>query len=67
MARLMIVGLLFLIVFAACAGDPENSTVANSTEGPVSILHELNTVDELKAEFNLDSGQPRLILILSPT
>ncbi len=38
-------------------------------EGPAqtATLHELASVDQLKARFNRDAGQPRLVLLLSPT
>ena len=63
MTKLLTFGLLFLMVFAACAGDSEISEKSR----PFEVLHTLNVVDDLKADFNRDSAQPRLILILSPT
>ena len=67
MTRLSTFGLLFLMVFAACAGDSEIAEKFDSTARAVEILHTLDVVDDLKAEFNQNSAQPRLILILSPT
>ncbi len=63
MTKLLTLGLLFLMVFAACAGDTE---VSEKFESPAS-LHTLDVIEDLKLEFNRDSDQPRLILILSPT
>jgi len=31
------------------------------------VLQDLTSVDELKAQFNKDSGKPRVVLLLSPT
>jgi hypothetical protein len=30
-------------------------------------LHELRQIDDLKKLFNADKGQPRIVLLLSPT
>ena len=30
-------------------------------------LRDLNSLDELKTQFNLDAGIPRIVLLLSPT
>jgi len=68
--KLSKLGFLCLIVLAACTGASENPTAGDSivaTESLLPILHDLNAVDELKAVFNEDTGQPRLILILAPT
>ena len=31
------------------------------------VLQDLTGVEELKAQFNKDSGKPRVVLLLSPT
>ena len=70
MTKLSALGLLCLIVFAACTGSSESPTAVGSTaatEALRPVLHDFNAVDQLKAEFNEDIGLPRLILILSPT
>ncbi len=35
--------------------------------GAPSVLHDLGSVDELKARFDADAASPRLLLLLSPT
>lgn len=32
-----------------------------------SVLHDLKNVEELKSAFNEDKGNPRLLILLSPT
>lgn len=32
-----------------------------------STLHDLKNIDELKSAFNEDKGDPRLLVLLSPT
>ena len=69
-AKLFTLGILCLIVFAACAGASENPTVSGMTAAPEAIravLHDFEAVDQLKVLFNQGAGQIRLILILSPT
>ena len=38
-----------------------------ATGAPAAALTDLSSIDELKAAFNDASGQPRLILLFSPT
>jgi hypothetical protein len=54
--RAPIVLLLLAVLLAGCGGggDPEG-------------LSDLTTVEELRAEFNDRRGEPRVILVLSPT
>ena len=40
---------------------------AATAEGAGARLRELQSVDQLKAIFDQDSGMPRLVLLLSPT
>jgi hypothetical protein len=67
--------LLFMLVFAACGAPPPASTNAppssvsrtQVTATPAPVLTDLHGPDELKAQFNKDSGVPRIILLVSPT
>ncbi|HJZ49275.1 MAG TPA: hypothetical protein VKE41_18985 [Roseiflexaceae bacterium] len=67
--------LLFMLVFAACGAPPPATTSAppasasatHFTATPAPVLTDLHGPDELKAQFNKDSGVPRLILLVSPT
>jgi hypothetical protein len=34
---------------------------------PAKTLAEMNSMDDLRARFNEDAGNPRLVLLLSPT
>jgi hypothetical protein len=50
-----------LLVFCAVAG-----LVVGCASGKSSVS-ELHGIDELRSQFNEDVGQPRLILLLSPS
>jgi hypothetical protein len=41
--------------------------IAETGSGPDAPLHDINSIDQLKAGFNAGAGHPRLILLLSPT
>ena len=43
------------------------SAVADATEEGKAKMKDLESVDELKTQFNADAGQRRLLLLLSPT
>jgi len=66
--------LLFLLVFAGCDAPPATRSVPPTsasgiqvTATPAPVLTDLHGPDELKAQFNKDSGLPRIILLASPT
>jgi hypothetical protein len=67
--------LLITLVFAACgapvrsttSAPPTSASGAQVTATPAPVLTDLNGPDDLKAQFNADSGVPRLILLVSPT
>ncbi len=59
---LLVLGCLILLVplFVACGSAP-------STAVPTQALTDFNSPEELKTRFNQDAGEPRLILLVSPT
>jgi hypothetical protein len=67
--------LLFTLVFGACgapiptttSAPPTSASGTQITAKPALVLADLNGPDDLKAQFNADSGVPRLILLVSPT
>jgi hypothetical protein len=52
------------VVLAGCT-----STGGGDRKGgePTERLSNLTSVDELRTQFNADRGEPRLLLLLSPT
>jgi hypothetical protein len=51
----------FLLLICAIAG-----LVTGCSSGKSSVS-ELDDIDELRSQFNEDVGQPRLVLLLSPS
>ena len=52
---------------AVGATDTLPSAVAGTPPSREATLVDLASVDELRGRFNADAGQPRLLLLLSPT
>ena len=69
--RITTVGGTLFTVLAACTMDESELGTGSSSKGAivdfVPILRDLSGVDEIKTAFNQDVGQPRVILLLSPT
>ncbi len=69
--RLVMVGAILLALLVGCGKDDSKLGEGKSSERPVGgsvqVLHDLAGVDEFKTVFNRDAGQPRIILLLSPT
>ena len=69
--RITTVGGILFTVLAACTMDESELGTGSSSKGAivdfVPILRDLSGVDEIKTAFNQDVGQPRVILLLSPT
>ena len=66
------------VALAGCGGDSGGNTPAQAgkSEPPAAAatepsrkatLVDVSSVDELRKHFNADAGQPRLLLLLSPT
>lgn len=51
---------------AAPQEDPPAAAVAEPSGGGGDLI-DVASVDDLRARFNADTGQPRLLLLLSPT
>ncbi len=68
---LAILGMISVVLLAACTMDESELGTGSSSKGAivdfVPILRDLSGVDEIKTAFNQDVGQPRVILLLSPT
>jgi len=71
--RLASVVLFLTLVLIACGAPATTTAPSTNALGtqvaatPAPVLTDLHGPDELKAQFNKDSGMPRLILLVSPT
>lgn len=66
--------LLLTLVLVACGAPqpaatsaPTMGAIAQATATPAPVLTDLHSPDDLKARFNQDAGEPRIILLVSPT
>jgi hypothetical protein len=77
MTRLALIALALAFVAAGCSGgnnattqQPPSTTAAESTKrgvpGPRQLT-DLRGIGQLRSLFNTRSGEPRLILLASPT
>jgi hypothetical protein len=77
MTRLALIALVLLLVAAGCSGannaspqQPPSTSVAGSTTrgvpGPRQLT-DLRDIGQLRSLFNTRSGEPRLIVLASPT
>jgi len=76
-SQLAVFGLALALVAAGCSGgkkaatqQPGSTSAAGSTTSGVpgpQQLTELHDIEQLRSLFNRRSGEPRLILLASPT
>jgi ABC-type glycerol-3-phosphate transport system substrate-binding protein len=77
MTRLAVFAIALALVAAGCSGGksaapqqaPSTSAAGSTTSGVPGPrqLTDLRNVDQLRSLFNTRSGEPRLILLVSPT
>ena len=77
MSRLALIALALALLAAGCSGgkntavqQPPSTSAAGSTTSSVPgprQLTDLHNIGQLRSLFNTRSGEPRLILLASPT
>jgi hypothetical protein len=67
MIRLLLSGLFAAAVGLVGAGCGDGSSEHQAAAGPRRTLTDLRDITQLRTAFNRASGEPRLIVILSPT
>ena len=77
MSRLAVLAIVLALLSAGCSGgknaappQPQSTSAAGSTTGDVPgprQLTDLRDIDQLRPLFNTRSGEPRLIVLVSPT
>jgi hypothetical protein len=60
----VVIGLAALVAVAIVVGV---QIASKPPSGSFPGLHDLGGIDQLAAAFNRDAGEPRVILLLSPT
>ena len=56
-----------LLAAAGCGGKGSTSASPRAENGTAAGIRDLHNIDELRSAFNARQGQPRLILLISPT
>jgi hypothetical protein len=76
MSRLALIALALALLAAGCSGgkntaaqQPRSTSAAGSTKGVPGPrqLTDLRNIGQLRSLFNTRSGEPRLIVLASPT
>jgi hypothetical protein len=67
MNRAAMISLLAVLALGACACGAKKSSIAVSGSAARTQLTDLRDIDQLRAAFNTESKQPRLIVLVSPT
>ena len=67
--RAIIVSLLVLVTCTSCGSSSTKSTPGDTSRSSDASprLTDLDSVGELRTLFNAHAGEPRLILLMSPT
>ena len=55
--------LMLVVLLAGCGGSAQRAQQTTTASG----LKDLHSVADLRAQFNAHAGEPRLILLMSPT
>jgi len=69
MTRFALAGTLVLLLVAAagCRSSSRSQAAPSTAIQPSSQLTDLRDIEQLRSLFNTRSGEPRLILLVSPT
>ena len=65
--RRALVVLLAFYALGCARGEPDRTSTTGDPKDHGTALQDLASVDAFRAEFDSDSAQPRLVLLLSPT
>ena len=67
MKRIAAIAVVIAFGLAACTGGAAQRRSSPEQPGARNVLTTLHSVADLKAAFNRSAGEPRLVLLLSPT
>ncbi len=69
MTRLLLLTacLLALLTSAGCGGNHASSPAKPQPTATTGAPRDLHNIDELRIAFNAHAGEPRLIVLVSPT
>ena len=67
MSRSSLTALVLAVVMVVVASCGESSHSNSRTTGSTRTLTDLHSINQLQTAFNTASGEPRLIVLVSPT